>query len=384
MGKKNKRKGRSPVQEDNSDAMLAMLIGEEEDSTDSLSRGNYFQDLAESSGNEEERLEEEKNPIDYGYLEKKPGKRQVSKEFPPLEAHQIASDPRVHSPKDQLMQKIACYQSALEEKGSKLKAALQEKDKLIEKSRNVDVLQSKLVNALVKVEELEEKLTRRKEKYREKLEAADRFLGERDQLKKAELFSQHLQAECKEKLAQMDPIFKQNKDLVEANRRLKQELSCLNELMEATQVSRDKAVSALKGKLAAANNALSAATKEKSTELAAASREIEAVKRALRAAEDREAALSQQIGRFQVSTYENVSLEDCHQLLSSHLEAACSLQRAIQRKSETEKCVVCLEKERKVLLLPCAHLMLCVECARKLTFCPICRTGIATKVNVRD
>jgi len=382
MGKKSKLKRRSaPIEEaEDSDAMLAMLI-EEEEAADSPSHRNFFQDLAENSGNEGE---EEKSDLALGYSWENPRKRPISEGLDSLEVYRMASEPLVDSTKDQLRQKVACYQSALEEKSSKLKAALQEKDLLMEKSRKMDAIQTKLVNALVKVDELEEKLSRKKEKYRGKLEEVERFIKERDQLKKAELFSQHYQNEVRGKMAQIDPLFKQNKDLVEANARLRQELESMRTVVQTTQASRDKAVEAIQAKLSAANKALSAVTMEKSAELAAAGREVNTLKQSLKSAKEHEAALTQQLGLYQVLTYDHVSLEDCQQLLSSHLEAASSIQRTIQRKSESAKCVVCLVGERKVLLLPCAHLMLCGECAEKLTFCPICRAVIATKVKVQN
>ena len=45
-------------------------------------------------------------------------------------------------------------------------------------------------------------------------------------------------------------------------------------------------------------------------------------------------------------------------------------------------CVVCLEEEKEVLLLPCSHLCLCSACAQSIMAstkqCPVCRSAIAT------
>ena len=43
-------------------------------------------------------------------------------------------------------------------------------------------------------------------------------------------------------------------------------------------------------------------------------------------------------------------------------------------------CVVCMEQEKKVLLLPCKHLCMCKPCADKIVAgsaqCPVCRERI--------
>ena len=44
-------------------------------------------------------------------------------------------------------------------------------------------------------------------------------------------------------------------------------------------------------------------------------------------------------------------------------------------------CVVCLEREREVVLDPCRHYCLCKQCSNSLTKCPICRKQIQKKVD---
>jgi hypothetical protein len=39
-------------------------------------------------------------------------------------------------------------------------------------------------------------------------------------------------------------------------------------------------------------------------------------------------------------------------------------------------CKICFDAEVDVILLPCAHLCICNQCAPCLTVCPICRTRI--------
>jgi len=43
---------------------------------------------------------------------------------------------------------------------------------------------------------------------------------------------------------------------------------------------------------------------------------------------------------------------------------------------EDKSCIICLENERCVALIPCGHLCLCRECSASQTKCPVCRTPI--------
>ena len=212
MGKRSKTKHTKAIIQDSDDSetMLRMLIDEQGEGTPeaSFSSGNYFDDLAQDSGNEEEIIEEEKRELIRGDCcrGEEVRKEPVFALIPPQKPHQAASVSISNPPIDQLLRQISDYKAVLEEKKSRLKDALQEKDELLERSKRSAELQTKLVNALVKVDELEEKLSRRKEKYRAKLEEAERFLVEKNQMKKAEVYSQHIQK-------QKEAISKQNEGL---------------------------------------------------------------------------------------------------------------------------------------------------------------------------
>ena len=42
--------------------------------------------------------------------------------------------------------------------------------------------------------------------------------------------------------------------------------------------------------------------------------------------------------------------------------------------SENKKCVICIDKDLSVALVPCGHMIACKSCAKKLPpVCPICR-----------
>ena len=49
---------------------------------------------------------------------------------------------------------------------------------------------------------------------------------------------------------------------------------------------------------------------------------------------------------------------------------------------ELKLCVICLDKERDMVLTPCFHLCLCTECSVPLTRCPLCRNEIVSKNKV--
>lgn len=41
-----------------------------------------------------------------------------------------------------------------------------------------------------------------------------------------------------------------------------------------------------------------------------------------------------------------------------------------------EECVVCMDKARAAVILPCGHLHTCMECTANLSDCPVCRRPI--------
>mmetsp|Transcript_16253 Transcript_16253/g.18635 ORF Transcript_16253/g.18635 Transcript_16253/m.18635 type:complete len:145 (+) Transcript_16253:68-502(+) len=48
--------------------------------------------------------------------------------------------------------------------------------------------------------------------------------------------------------------------------------------------------------------------------------------------------------------------------------------------SSATTCCVCLERQANCLFKPCLHLKCCMECSRRLTECPLCRSQIAKMV----
>ncbi|CAD7923308.1 unnamed protein product [Amoebophrya sp. A120] len=50
---------------------------------------------------------------------------------------------------------------------------------------------------------------------------------------------------------------------------------------------------------------------------------------------------------------------------------------------EQSLCCICFERDRSVLLRPCSHLALCGVCSGKVDTCPICRSRIMSRIQVK-
>jgi Zinc finger, C3HC4 type (RING finger) len=51
---------------------------------------------------------------------------------------------------------------------------------------------------------------------------------------------------------------------------------------------------------------------------------------------------------------------------------------------EQRRCVICHDREKSVILMPCRHLCLCIECSNNISVetCPKCRAMISSKIQV--
>ena len=45
------------------------------------------------------------------------------------------------------------------------------------------------------------------------------------------------------------------------------------------------------------------------------------------------------------------------------------------------ECAVCLDHEKNTVFIPCGHFYTCINCAKALQACPICRMAIKERVN---
>ena len=76
-------------------------------------------------------------------------------------------------------------------------------------------------------------------------------------------------------------------------------------------------------------------------------------------------------------------------LPSSTKMSPSQLEKVLENERDRRMCVVCQEHTKNVLLLPCRHMCMCVDCAHELIgsrptrrICPLCRGRIETVMNV--
>lgn len=60
------------------------------------------------------------------------------------------------------------------------------------------------------------------------------------------------------------------------------------------------------------------------------------------------------------------------------------LEKELDKLKEQQKCVICCERVKSVLLLPCRHLCLCQQCSQRsaMAQCPLCRVDISSRIDV--
>ncbi len=68
-------------------------------------------------------------------------------------------------------------------------------------------------------------------------------------------------------------------------------------------------------------------------------------------------------------------------MLELNSQQAVLIRDQIGNQKEQRLCVICQEKEKSVVLIPCRHLCLCADCANheQLKLCPLCRRQIESK-----
>lgn len=75
-----------------------------------------------------------------------------------------------------------------------------------------------------------------------------------------------------------------------------------------------------------------------------------------------------------------------HNLLTPHRPSEqnyLNVNTALKSPKPVEpSCTVCMDHPRTTLFLECAHRACCKECARKVTFCPVCRQQITRVVDI--
>jgi hypothetical protein len=75
----------------------------------------------------------------------------------------------------------------------------------------------------------------------------------------------------------------------------------------------------------------------------------------------------------------SLTLTQSHSTSPSRLSLSSS-PSSVREMDERDTCKVCMTSEINCLLLPCAHMALCMECGNKLTSCPLCRQVISARI----
>lgn len=51
-------------------------------------------------------------------------------------------------------------------------------------------------------------------------------------------------------------------------------------------------------------------------------------------------------------------------------------------KDEENSCILCCENEKNTVILPCHHMISCIDCTNKINKCPICQVKIKKKISL--
>lgn len=75
--------------------------------------------------------------------------------------------------------------------------------------------------------------------------------------------------------------------------------------------------------------------------------------------------------------------DDEEKEISSEIQTSSesvSLEEENRRLREARQCKICMDAEVGAVLLPCGHLVACVDCAPSLKDCPVCRQPIKATI----
>jgi hypothetical protein len=69
----------------------------------------------------------------------------------------------------------------------------------------------------------------------------------------------------------------------------------------------------------------------------------------------------------------------------THAQFVAARPKPTATESDDRKiCVVCLDKPKCMLFLPCKHLAVCQDCAGRVRDCPVCRTRVQNTIHIYD
>ena len=85
-----------------------------------------------------------------------------------------------------------------------------------------------------------------------------------------------------------------------------------------------------------------------------------------------------------LTDYEREQLDYLHDEGSENEEEPTAFSRPVETPFVTDKCCICLTEKPDIILVPCLHKSVCLQCEEKgkLTKCPTCRLMIIRKVKI--
>jgi len=82
---------------------------------------------------------------------------------------------------------------------------------------------------------------------------------------------------------------------------------------------------------------------------------------------------------------ENLQLNELEQLEKTLKLTSLKVEQTKNRKlkeqiQDQKACVLCLDKEKNILFVPCGHLCVCEACSAAVGQCPLCRANVQQKI----
>jgi len=56
------------------------------------------------------------------------------------------------------------------------------------------------------------------------------------------------------------------------------------------------------------------------------------------------------------------------------------ISRLLAQIKEQKTCILCIDKDKEIVFVPCGHLCTCSVCAQSLIKCPVCRSNIQQRI----
>ena len=60
------------------------------------------------------------------------------------------------------------------------------------------------------------------------------------------------------------------------------------------------------------------------------------------------------------------------------------LQELLEKERESNQCVVCMDRPRSMMMVPCKHFCVCETCSSKLRKCPLCNRHFSKVEKIYD